>query len=254
MLLFCFLQLDALQAAARLVEVDLLARVQALLEGAADLNSLDGATQLEGQLVVIKAGGSKLVGLGDEGVLKAAVVIVGDLTADTSELVQLNESTGGVGVDSQLAVGTDDLSHIVLASSHHTRRVEVGDLATPELNNAHTVVNIFVLAQLRLYGGDTSSDDALDDGVLAEEPQGKIDIVDVAVDEDATAKLGVCDEEAGGVKLITSLGAEDGRAPNATVIHAVEGVPVRGVEAAGEAAHDLQVRLLDGGVDDRLRL
>lgn len=231
-----------------------MARVQALLERTANLDGLDRASQLEGKRVVVEAGSSKLVRLGDEGMLEAAVVVVGDLATNAGGLVHLDEGAGGVGVDGQLALGTDDLSHVVLARGHHTGRVEVGDLATPELDNSDTVVNILVLAQLRLHGGNTGRDDTLDNGVLAEVPEGKIDIVDVAVDEDATAELGVGDEEARGVQPVASLRAEDRGAADEAIIHSGEGVSVRGIEAAGEAAHDFEMGLLDGGVDDRLRL
>ena len=184
--------------------------------------------------------------------LESAIVITRNLATNASGLVHLDQRALGIGIDSQLAVSADNLSHIVLASSHHARRVEVSHLAAPELDNADTVIHILVLSELGLNSADTHRHNALDDGVLAEVPQSKIDVVDVAIDEDTTTELSVGNEETGGVELVASLGAEDGGTTNSAVIHALESVTVRGVEAAREAAHHLKVWLLGSSINNGL--
>jgi hypothetical protein len=89
---------------------------------------------------------------------------------------------------------------------------------------------------------------------LAEKPERQVNVVDVAVDENPAAELGVRDEEAGRVELVAGLRAEDGGPPDGAVGDAREGVAVGGVEAAGEAAEDLEVGLCAGGVEDGLGL
>ena len=103
---------------------------------------------------------------------------------------------------------------ILLPGSHHPGAEQLDDLPAPELNQAQRIVSITVLAQLGADGGDTNGTDALDDAVLAEEPQSKIDVVDAAVDEDAAGELGILDEEARGVQLVTSLRPEHGWGPD----------------------------------------
>ncbi len=71
-----------------------------------------------------------------------------------------------------------------------------------------------MLPQLRLDGSDAGRSDALNLGVLPEEPESEIDVVNRAVDEDPTRELSIGDEEAGGVEHVACLGAEDGGAPD----------------------------------------
>lgn len=115
-----------------------------------------------------------------------------------------------------------------------------------------------MLAQIRLHSGNTNSSHALDLGLLTEEPQRKIDIVDTAVDEDAARELGVGDEETTGVQLVAGLRSEDGGCADVAGGHASVGVAVGGVESTTEAADDfLGGELFDGGVvgvDDGLGL
>ena len=106
-----------------------------------------------------------------------------------------------------------------------------------------------VFAQARLHGCDAGGHDGFYEGVLAEEPEGEVDVVDGAVDEDAAGELGVGYEEAARVEFVACLAPEDGWAPDEPGVHFVPGVSVGGVEAAGEAAHDFQVRFLLCGID-----
>ena len=53
-----------------------------------------------------------------------------------------------------------------------------------------------MLAQVGLNGCDAARYDGFYDCVLAEEPEGEVDVVDGAVDEDAAGEFGVGYEEA----------------------------------------------------------
>lgn len=192
-----------------LSELDLLLGDERLLESSSDCNSLDSRVKTERRRGVVQSRGSELVGLSDESLTEAAVVVGRNLTADTGRLVQVDKVQLGLGVDSDLAVGTEDLGGVLLTSSHHARAVQLSDLATVELDDTESVVTVVVLAQIRLHGGDTNSCDALDLDVLAEEPKSQVNIVDGAVDEDTTGEFGVGNEETTWVELVTSLGAED---------------------------------------------
>lgn len=55
-----------------------------------------------------------------------------------------------------------------------------------ELYDPNGVVAIPPFAQTGLHGSDSASDDGFDAAGWAEEPEGEIDVVDAAVDEDAT--------------------------------------------------------------------
>ena len=63
-----------------------------------------------------------------------------------------------------------------------------------------------------MHGCDAGGYDGLDEGVLAEEPEGQVDVVDGAVDEDAAGELGVGYEDAARVELVACLAPEDGGA------------------------------------------
>lgn len=141
--------------------------------------------------------------------LEAAVVVTGDLATDTRGLVDLDEVGLRVGVDGNLALCADDLGHVVLTRSHHAARVEVGNLAAPELDDTDSIVDVAELAELRTDGGDARGDNRLGLTVLAKVPEGEVNVVDVAVDKDAAAKLGVADPKVGRVKPVARLGAKD---------------------------------------------
>lgn len=164
----------------------------------------------------------------------------------------------GLYVDSKFAFCACDLGCIFLARSHHTRAVQLRNLAIVELDDTDCVVSVAVVAEVGLYCGDADSTYALDFAIIAKEPQCEIDIVDRAVDEDATGKAGVLHEEARRVELVARLGAEDRGCADAARLQAGEGVSIGGVEAPGETAEDFLggVRSEGGlvGGDYRLRL
>lgn len=127
-----------------------------------------------------------------------------------------------------------------------------------ELNNPQRIIPIIMLPQIGLHSRDPHRYHALDLGLLAEEPQRQVDIVDGTVHKDPAGELGVSDEEPAGIELVAGLRADHGGSPDGSTGHAAVGVAVGGVEAAGETAGDLLARVgFDGGlvgVDDRLRL
>lgn len=92
-----------------------------------------------------------------------------------------------------------------------------------ELDEAQGIVPVVMLSQIRLNRRDANSSHALDLGVLAEEPQGQIDIVDRTVDENTAGELGVRHEKATRIQLVACLRSEHGWGADVTRRHA----PVR---------------------------
>lgn len=125
-----------------------------------------------------------------------------------------------------------------------------------EFDNSNGIVTIVVLPQIGLHSCDAHSRNALHLAVLAEEPQRQVNIMNGAVDKDATAELSICNEKARRVELVSSLRPEDGRRANGARREAPVGVTVRGVKPPREAADDLLRRILLQGlvvrVDDGL--
>lgn len=72
--------------------------------------------------------------------------------------------------------------------------------------------------------------------------------MDGAVDEDPAGELCVFDEEAGRIEFVAGLRAEDTGDAYGTSGDFVGGVTVRGVEAAGEGAHDFLVGIGEEGL------
>lgn len=239
---------------ARLVEEDLLACDQRFLEGSADADCLDGALELQRDRSVLETACREFIGLGDEGVLEAVVVVLGNLATDTGLVEDVDQVQSRLGVHGQLTLGTDDLGGVFLTGGHHARGVEVGNLAVVELHQTDGVVAVVVLAQVGLNGSDTHCGHGLDLAILTEEPQSQVDVMDGAVHEDTTRELGVGDEEPGGVQLVAGLTAHDGGRTNSTSRHLVECVTVGGIEATGETAHHFQFGLLGCCVEDGLGL
>lgn len=232
------LQLCPLHPLPGLVKVYLRTLIESLLQGTSDLDRLHRPGQLQRYLDVVETGGRELVGLGHEGVLEPTVIVLRDLFPDAVRFPHVHEAALRVGVDRQFALGADDLGHVVLARCHHSAAVKVCNLSAPKLHHADAVVDVLVLPQLRLYGGDAHGCHGFHDTVLTEEPQRQIDVVDVAVHEDAARKLGVFDKETGRVQFIARLRPEDRGSPDGTLVHARPGVSVGCVEAPGESAQD----------------
>lgn len=89
----------------------------------------------------------------------------------------------------------------------------------------------------------------------SQEPEGQVDVVDCAVDEDSAVAGGVLHEEAGVVAEVAGVGADhEGRSDGVLSEDFVVGVSVGGIEAAGEAGHYFEVGVGFGRVDDGLRL
>jgi len=130
--------------------------------------------------------------------------VLRDLFPDAVRFPHVHEGALRVGIDRQFALGADDLGHVVLARCHHSAAVKVCNLSTPKLHDADAIVDVLVFSKLRLHGGDAHGCHGFHDAVLTEEPQRKIDVVDVAVHEDAAGKLGVFDKETERVQLIAT--------------------------------------------------
>jgi hypothetical protein len=101
---------------------------------------------------------------------------------------------------------------------------------------------------------DSHGADALDNAILSEEPKREVDIVDVAVDENATGELSVRDKEARRVQLIARLRAKDARPTNSAGVDSLPRVAVRSIKAARKSTEDSEIRLRVCGIDYALRL
>lgn len=172
-----------------------------------------------------------------------------DLPPHTGALVDVHKVRLGLSVDSELSFRPNNLRGIVLPGRHHPATVKIRNLSAIKFHNAHSIVAIVVLSEFGLNGGDAGRNDRFYERVLPEEPQGEVDVVDGAVDEDPARELRVCDKEPRGVELVACLRAEDGGAAYEARVHFVVGVAVGIVEAAGETAHYFEMGLLLCGVD-----
>lgn len=246
------LQSSLLNAPSSLVKLDLLATVQAFLQGTANLHRLNSSGKLEWQLGVVQASGSKLVGLRNESFGETAVVVRWDLPSNTGRLRHLNQSSQRISIDRQLPFCTDDLGHVMLTSCHDPATIKVCNLASPELDDTNTIVHVLVFAKIRLDGSNSYCIRALDNTILAKVPEREIDIVNVAINKDAAGELCILDKETRRVELITGLRSEDRGSSYGSVVHPVPRIAVGGVKSPRKATHDFEVRLLVGGVHNRL--
>lgn len=231
------LQRSLLNPPPHLVKFNLLPTPQALLQRTPDLDRLHRTRQSKRQCRIIQTSRGKLVRLDHKRLPETPIIMFRNLPPHASILAHLDKRTHGISIYGDFPLRAHKLSHIVLPSSHDATTVKIRDASTPKLDDANTIVHVPVFAQVRLHGRDAHGVHGLDEAVLAEKPQREVYIVDIAVDEDAAAELGVVDEEAAGVQLVAGLGAEDGEAADGGCGGARVGVAVRGVEAAGEAAH-----------------
>jgi len=172
-----------------------------------------------------------------------------DLPSHAPSFVDIHQIAYWLRIDCQFALSAYDFRGIVLPSRHHSTSEQICYLPSVELYNSYSIIPIIMFSKLGLHGRYPGCYNTLDLGVLSEEPQSEIDVMDGAVDEYATGELGICDEETGWVEHIACLGAEDGRASYEPRLHFVKGITVGSVEAAGESAHYFEVRLLLCGID-----
>jgi hypothetical protein len=165
------LQVRTVKALAALIESNLLSADKRFLQPSSDLYGLDRVLELQRNRCVVQARGCELVGLLDEARLETTPVIGGYLPGNTSLRVVVDEVLLGVKVDCELALRTDDLSHIFLAVCHHARSVVVGDPAVPELDNTDGVVVVLVLLETWENGDNTVCGDGLGYYIGAEVPE-----------------------------------------------------------------------------------
>jgi hypothetical protein len=171
-------QNSLLNPSPRLIKPDLFSAVQTLLQRTPNRHSLHGTRQLHRQRLVLQDTLRKFIRLDHKRLLEAAIVVTRNLPAHAGTpaaalaLIDAHQIQRRVGVDGELARRADDLRGVVLARGHHARRVQVGDAAAVELDDADCVVDVGVLAQRGLHGRDAGGDDGLDEGVLPEEPEG----------------------------------------------------------------------------------
>lgn len=129
-----------------LVEFDLLARDQGLLQGGADFDGHDGTLEPERYFSIVEAAGGKLVGLGDEGVTEPTVIVWGNLAPNSGRVVDVDQVGLRLGVDGEFAFGSRDLGRVLLPSGHHARAEELSDLAAVELDDPDRVITVVVLS------------------------------------------------------------------------------------------------------------
>lgn len=102
------LNASLLDTLASLVELDLLASDQTLLQRAPDAHSGDGPLQSHWGRSVVEAAGRELVGLRDEGFTETAVVVGRNLATDTTGLIDVDQVGCRLGVDSEFACSASD--------------------------------------------------------------------------------------------------------------------------------------------------
>jgi hypothetical protein len=166
------LQIRFLDPPPRLVKPNLPPRPQRLLQRTPNPNGLNRSRQLHRQLLVLQRTLCELIRLIDKRLPKSAVIILWNLPPNAASVVNIHEILNRRTVNGQFALRADDLGAVFLTRSHHPRTIEVGDLATVELDDADAVVDVAVFGEIGLHGGDAAGDDGFDGGVLAEEPEG----------------------------------------------------------------------------------
>ena len=248
------LELCLLHPPARLVEPDPGSRNQRLLQRAPNLNRLHRPGEFHRQSRIVQTRRRKLIRLIHKRLLEPAIIVRGDLPPYASGLVDADEIRQWLHIHRQLALGADDFSRVFLPRRHHPRTIQIRDPASIKFHNAHRVIAVVMLPEVRLHRRYPRTNHTLHHAVLAEKPERQIDIMDRTVHEYTAAELGVGDEEAAGVEHVAGLGAENGGPSDEPGIHFRPRVAVAVVEAAGEAAHDFEVGPLAGGVDDGLGL
>ena len=177
-----------------------------------------------------------------------------DLPVHAPIVKRIHEVNLRLRIDGYFPLRPDDLGGILLPRSHHAGCVEVGELAVVEFDQSDGVVAVVVLAQVWFDGCDSYRGDAFHFAVLPEEPEGQVDVVDGAVDEDPAGELGVGDEEAARVQLVAGLAAHYGGCAQCAGGHFSMCVAVGGIEAAREAAHYFEVWFFGRCVKDGLGL
>lgn len=222
----------------KLIKLDLPTRDQRLLQSTADLDGINGTLESHWGFSVVQAASSELIRLGNERFPEPAVVVGRNLPPDTRALVDVHQVTLRLRIDRQLALGASHLCRVLLTGRHHSRTEELGDLPPVELHDAHRIVAVVVLSQLRRYSGDAYSTHRLDDAVLAEKPQRQINVVDTAIDENPTRELGVGNKEARWVEFIASLAPDDRWPANKPTFHLLICIPIAGIEPARKPTDD----------------
>lgn len=99
-----------LDALSLLVELDLLACNQALLQRATDANGSHGSLEAHRRRDVIQTAGCELVGLSDEGLAEPAVVVRRDFASNATRLIDVDQVRCRLCVNSEFACGAGDFS------------------------------------------------------------------------------------------------------------------------------------------------
>jgi len=116
-----------------LIKVDLDPLIQGLLQRTANLHSLQSSRQLQRDLGIVQAHSGELIGLGDQGLLEFAIIVLWDLSPDPIRLIHIHQTPLRISIHRQLPLRLDNFCHIMLSRSHHARKIEVSNLPAPEL-------------------------------------------------------------------------------------------------------------------------
>lgn len=157
------LQLRMLDPSPRLIKPKLLPRPQTLLQRTTNLDRLHSARELKRQRLIIQTALSELIRLDHKRLLKAAIIVRRDLAPNPRGLAQLHQIHDRIHINADLPLSANDFRHVVLTRRHHAGRVKTRNLAAPELDDADAIVDVAVLAQVGLHGGDAEGGDRLDD-------------------------------------------------------------------------------------------
>lgn len=99
-----------LDALSLLVELDLLACNQALLQRATDANGSHGPLEAHRRRGVIQTAGCELVGLSDEGLAEPTVVVRRDFASNATRLIDVDQVRCRLCVNSEFACGAGDFN------------------------------------------------------------------------------------------------------------------------------------------------
>lgn len=132
----------ALRALPFLVKLDNLSSEQCVLQRPTNVHNHHSTFDRQRNRLVLEDRLGELVGLDGEGVLEPLPVLRLNLMSDSQSIGKDHVVGLGNHVDRQLACLSSDFGAHVMAMRLGSRAVEVSNLASPELNDTDSVVNI----------------------------------------------------------------------------------------------------------------
>ena len=201
------------------------------------------AREFQWQVLVIEDGVGEVPDFRDKGLFVAVDPARGRVGTDARVVRDLYPILPWDGIDEDLARVADDFAGIVVSVRGGAGMVEAGDLAAPELNHTNCIVSIFGLFKFPVQRRNARGPKSFGLGILAEEGDGKVNVVDGRVNKDASAGLQVHFHERTGVELLAAMGAEYDGGTDEARLDFLQCLTVILVKSPGIPHHKLRGRI-----------